>query len=189
MLNGYRNPSRESRMHSGVASRGSVRISFTCASLNSAYVWACGIQNSYLQVPTTEKYYGVCSQEFGLENSGKVVIIRRAVCDRKVDSMEFRNNLRSCMEHIGFTPCLADPDVWTRPVTKANGQEHYEYVLIFTDDDRVVSDEAEHIIRNQIGKYFVTKKESIDQPNRHLGGSVRKILLDSMAEAWLFSSS
>ena len=111
MLNGCRNPSPESRMHSGIASRGSVRISFTCASLNSAYIWVCEIQNSYLQVPTTEKCYGVCSQEFGLENSGKVVIIRRAVCDRKVDSMEFRNNLRSCMEHIGFTACVDDLNI------------------------------------------------------------------------------
>ena len=45
-----------------------------------------------------------------------------------------------------------------RPDIKVNGQEHYDCVLICIDDDLIVSDEAEHFIRNQIGKNFVAKK-------------------------------
>ena len=46
------------------------------------------------------------------------------------------------MEHLDFTACLADPDVWMRPAIKSNGQEYYEYVLLYTDDDLVVSNKA-----------------------------------------------
>ena len=48
-----------------------------------------------------------------------------------------------------------------RPEIKSNGQECYEHVLSCTDDSLVVSEEAEEIIRNQIGKCFVVKKGSI----------------------------
>ena len=58
-----------------------------------------------------------------------------------------------------------------------------------TDDALVVSDEAEDIIRNHIGKCFVLKKGSIGPPIRCLGGSVRKVLLDNVAEDWAFRSS
>ena len=50
-------------------------------------------------------------------------------------------------------------------------------------DAFVASDEAEDIIRNQIGKCFVVNKDSIGLPNRCLGGRERKVLLDNMEEA------
>ena len=93
------------------------------------------------------------------------------------------------MEHLGFIASLANPDVWMRPEIKSNVQERYECVLLHTDDDLVVSDEVEDIVRNQIGKHFVVKKQSVGHPNRHLGGSVRKVQLKNMADAWAFSSS
>jgi hypothetical protein len=38
-----------------------------------------------------------------------------------------------CMTDIGYTSCLADPDVWMRPSSKvcADGLKFYEYVLIY----------------------------------------------------------
>ena len=189
VLDGHRQPSPEGSTYAGVVSRESFIISFTYEALNGVDVWACDIQSAYLQAPTTEKYYIICGQEFGLENVGKIAVIRRAIYGGKAAGRDFRNHLRSCMEHLGFTACLADPNVWMRPAIKSSGQEYYEYVLLYTDDALVVSDEAEDIIRNQIGKYFVVKKGSIGPPTRYLGGSVRKVLLDNMAEAWTFSSS
>ena len=93
------------------------------------------------------------------------------------------------MEHLGFEACLADPDVWMRPAIRANGQEYFEYVLLYTDDALVVSETPENIIRRQIGKYFHVKPNSIGPPSLYLGGGVRKVLLNNMAEAWAFSSS
>ena len=52
------------------------------------------------------------------------------------------------MEHLGFTVCLADPDVWIRLAMKANGQEHYEQVLLCADDPLVASGKASEVVRN-----------------------------------------
>jgi hypothetical protein len=38
------------------------------------------------------------------------------------------------METLGYKGCLADLDVWMRPVTRSDGFEYYEYVLIYSDD-------------------------------------------------------
>ena len=88
-----------------------------------------------------------------------------------------------CVEHLGFTSYLADPDGWMTLATKSSCQEHYEHLFLYTDDNLVVSDEAEEIIRNQIWKHVVVKKGSIGLPNRHLGGRVRNVLLENMAGA------
>ena len=70
---------------------------------------------------------------------------------------------------------------------KANSQEYCEHVLLYADNSLVSSDEADHTIRDKIGKYFVVSKWWIGQPTRHLGDSVRKALLENIAEAWAFS--
>ena len=70
-----------------------------------------------------------------------------------------------------------------RPATKSSGQECYEHALFYADEALVVSDEAEDIIRNQIGKYFVVMKGSIGPPTRRLSVSLRKVLLDNIAKA------
>ena len=74
------------------------------------------------------------------------------------------------MSHLGFTPCRADPDVWMRPALKADGSEYWEYVLIYTDDTLVVSENGETLLRTEIGKYFELKEESIGPPDIYLGG-------------------
>ena len=61
--------------------------------------------------------------------------------------------------------------------------------MLYTDDDLVVSNEEEDIVRNQIGKHFVVKKGSVGHTNRHLNGIVRKVQLKNMANDWAFSSS
>ncbi|KAL7531096.1 hypothetical protein ACHAXR_003841 [Thalassiosira sp. AJA248-18] len=63
------------------------------------------------------------------------------------------------MNFLGFKSCLADPDVWSRAATRADGTEYYEYVLLYVDDALVFSDNAESILRKEIGKYFELKEE------------------------------
>ena len=91
---------------------------------------AADIRNAYLQAPSSRKDYIVCGEEFGLENVGKVALIHRALYGGKTAGRDCRNHLRSCMWHLGFNSCPADPDVWMRPALKDDGSEYYEYILL-----------------------------------------------------------
>ena len=93
------------------------------------------------------------------------------------------------MHFLGFTSCKADPDLWMRPSTKSDGTPYYEYVLLYVDDTLAISENAEHIIRNEIGKYFEMKEASIGKPDIYLGGKVSEVVLENGAKAWSFSSS
>ena len=189
VLDGHKTPDPVGSKYAGVVSRESVRIAFTYAALNDLDVCMADIRNAYLQSPTSQKHYIICGPEFGMENVGKVAIMHRAVYGGKTSGRDFRNHLRSCMEFINFTSCPADPDVWMRPAIKSDGTKCYDYVLLYVDDALVVSEKAESILRNELGRYFELKEESIGPPDHYLGGKVRKVQLENGVYAWAFSSS
>ena len=62
-------------------------------------------------------------------------------------------------------------------------------LLLYVDDARVVSENTESILRNELGRYFELKEESIGPPNHYLEGKVRKVQLENGVYAWAFSSS
>lgn len=189
VLDGHLTPDVDYSTYAGVVSRESVRIALTYAALNGLDVWGADIRNAYVQAPSSRKDYIICGPEFGLENVGKPALIVRALYGGKTAGRDFRNHLRSCMRHLEFKPCPADPDVWMRPATKDDGSEYWEYVLLYTDDCLVMSHRGEHVLRNEIGKYFALKEESIGAPDIYLGGKLRKVELENGLYAWAFGSS
>ena len=76
-----------------------------------------------------------------------------------------------------------------RPAKHSDGSDYYEYILLYTDDALVISDNAEQVLRNELGRYFTLKEKSIGPPKIYLGGHVRKVQLDNGVECWAFSSS
>ena len=91
---------------------------------------------------------------------------------------------------LGFESCLADPDVWMRKITREDGSKVWEYVLLYTDDCLVISDNAERVLRDEIGKFFELKPESIGPPDIYLGGQMRlRDDLDNGVKAWAFGSA
>lgn len=186
---GHKTPDPDWSTYAGYVSRDSVRIALTYAALNDLDVWAADIKNAYLQAPSSEKHYIICGIEFGLENVGKIALIRRALYGGKSAGRDFWEHLRSCMEFLGFSSCKADPDVWMRAAVKSDGQEYWEYVLLYCDDCLVISEKGEDILRREIGKYFELKQESIGPPNIYLGGKMSKVTLSNGVNAWAFSSS
>ena len=77
-----------------------------------------------------------------------------------------------------------------RPAKRSDGSDYYEsYILLYTDDALIVSDNAEQVLRNELGRYFMLKEESIGPPKIYLGGHVRKVQLDNGVKCWAFSSS
>ena len=93
------------------------------------------------------------------------------------------------MRHLDYTSCPADPDLWMSPATKHDGSQYYSYILLYTDDALVIDESPEDILRNQLGRYFELKEESIGPPKIYLGGKVSKVQLENDAWAWSFSST
>ena len=124
----------------GVVSRESVCIAFTYAALNGLNVYAVDIKSAYLQAPTSEKHFIVCRDEFPLEYCGCNAIIKRALYWGKCAGADCWKHMRTCMEHINFTPCKADPDVWMRKGIKIEDKSPYwEFVLLYVDDALCIS--------------------------------------------------
>ena len=53
----------------------------------------------------------------------------------------------------------------------------------------MIGENAEKVLRHELGRYFNLKEESIGPPNIYLGGSVRKVKLENGVECWAFGSS
>ena len=146
VLDGHKTPYPIRSTFAGVVLRESVRIAFTYSVLNGLQVFAADLRNAYLQAPSSQKDYVVCGPEFGIENIGKVVLIHRALYGGKSAGQDFRNHLRSCMHHLDFRPCPADPDIWRRLARKGDGSPHYDYSLLYKGGVLVDSDNAESIL-------------------------------------------
>ena len=174
--------------YSSVVSRDSVRIAFTMAALNDLEICMGDIENAYLTAPVKEKIWCVLGKEFG-SDAGKTALIVRALYGLKSAGAAFRAHLADCMRHMGWQPCLADPDVWLRAETRpSDGFKYYAYCLMYVDDILSIHHDAKSIIY-QIDKYFKIKPDSIGEPKFYLGAKFSKVKLQNGVMAWGMSSS
>ncbi len=111
----HKTPDFPTSSFAGVVSRNSIRISLTHAALLGLPVLSADIRNAYLQAPNSEKHVIICGLEFGIENEGRVGLIRCALYSGKVAGCNFWHPLQDFMGHLGFTSLHTDPDVWFRP--------------------------------------------------------------------------
>ena len=132
--------------YSSVVSRESVRIAFLIAALNDIELMMFYVENAYLNAATSEKLYTTAGKEFGAEEEGKLMIIRRALYGLKSSGAAYRAHFAATLTEMGFTSCKADPGVWMRPAQKSNGFKYYEYILTYVDDCLVVSQNPQIII-------------------------------------------
>lgn len=174
--------------YASVVSRESVRIALTIAALNDHKVLSADIQNAYLNSPCEEKVWTTLGPEFGPELEGKRAKIVRSLYGLKSAGAAYRYHLATCMEHLGFTSCKADPDVWLRENSDHTGARFYEYVLIYTDDILAIGKNPRAIL-DRLDKYFTLKRESIKEPDIYLGGKLRCIQGENGTKAWTQSST
>jgi hypothetical protein len=115
-------------------SRESVRSALTLAELNDLDVMMGDIENAHLTAPITEKVWNVIGPEFG-EDAGKRARIVRELYGLKSLGAAFRNHLASCMDQLGWKPCLADRYLWMKEETRPDdGVKYWAYILIYVDD-------------------------------------------------------
>ena len=158
--------------YASVVSRESVRIAFLLASLNDLDILSADVVGAYLNAPCREKVFTVCGPEFGPEYEGRYAIIVKALYGLKSASASWRSHLAHVLEHeLEFQSCLADPDVWIRPAVKADGEQYYEYLLVYTDDLLAISLKPRAIL-DVIDAHFKLKPDSIGKPTRYLGATI-----------------
>jgi acyl-CoA thioesterase len=76
-----------------------------------------------------------------------VLKIVRALYGLKSAGAAFRSHLASVLRnHLGFTGCQADGDVWMRKARKPGGDLYYEYALVYVDDVMLLSSNVDAII-------------------------------------------
>ena len=184
---GCRTADPEGSTWAGVVSRETVRIALTYAALNDLDVMAADILNAYLTAPTSQKLWTKCGPEFGPDN-GKRAVITRALYGNKSAGADFRNHLRECMEHLNYKSCLADPDLWMREGIKDNGEEYWEYMLLYVNDALAIGERPKEML-DQLNKYFELKPGSVGPPKIYLGAKLAREMLPNGAIAWSMSSS
>ena len=68
------------------------------------------------------------------------------------------------MRHLDFVSCPADPDVWMRLAKNLNGTDYYNFILLYTNNILVISENAEQVLRKNLGRYFELKEKLLDPP-------------------------
>ena len=174
--------------YASVVSQEMVQIALMVAALNDLEVKTSDVQNAYLMAPCAEVIHTMLGAEFG-EDEGKTAIIGRALYGLASAGASFRNHLADCMRHLGYTSCLADPDLWYKlMVWPEDNFSYYSYVLLYVDDCLCICHDAEAEI-HKIDKFFTMKKGSIGDPGMYLGARVKRMEMPNGVQAWALSSS
>ena len=182
---GHKTGAPASVTYSTVVSRDSVRILLTIAALNDLDILGADVQNAFLTAPNKEKCWMVAGSEFGSEE-GKTFLVVKALYGLKSASFSFRSYMAEKLASMGFLSSLADPDVWLRAATKADGESYYEYVLMYVDDILSVSCDARSILE-EIQGTFKFKNGKIETPEFYLGAKLQKKSINGI-HCWTITS-
>jgi hypothetical protein len=120
--------------------------------------------------------------------AGKHAVIVRALYGLKTSGAAYRNHFASYLRSLGFMSCLADPDIWLRTAKGQEGDEFYEYLLVYTDNLLAIATNPKAIL-DDVNVYFNLKPESVGHPNIYLGSKVSKAKMANGVECWCNSSS
>ena len=75
------------------------------------------------------------------------------------------------------------------PAQQSDVSEYYKYILLYTDNALVISENTEKLLRHELGRYFNLKEESIGPHKIYLVGSVWKVKIENGVELLAFGSS
>ncbi len=182
---GHKTETPSSVTYSSVVSRDSVRICLMIAALNELDLLAADIENAYLTAPCRERVWTRGGPEFG-SNEGCVFIVVKALYGLKSSGAAFRAHLAEQLDNIGFKSSIADPDVWMRAAVKQDGEQYYEYILVYVDDILCISHEP-LIPMKEITSTLRFKKDKIAPPEMYLGAKLEKKPLNGR-EVWTMTS-
>ncbi len=125
-----------------IVSNKTVQIALFLVGLNNLQVKVSDIENAYITAPCTVNARSqICS------DAKKTAIVVRVLYGLKSAGASFCNHLADCIKHLGFAPCLTNPDLWMRAeVLPSDGFEYYAYMLLYVDDILVIHHNGEDIL-------------------------------------------
>ena len=90
---------------------------------------------------------------------------------------------------LRYQSCLADPDLWYKPMVQpSDGYKYYGDALLYADDCLCINHNAEDEIK-KLDKYFMMKKGSIGDPDIYLGTKIKPMRMPNGVTSWSMSSS
>jgi hypothetical protein len=170
-------------VYASMVSRETVRITLTIAALNDLEVKAADILNAYISAPIKAKVWCALGPEFG-PDAGKSAIIVCALYGLKSADAAFHAHLVDCMQHLGYTSCPANLDLWYKEVKQpVTGVLYCSYILIYVDDILCIHHEAMPAL-DKLGKYFTLKPSSVGNPSMYLGAKLKLTQMSNGVYAW-----
>ena len=136
-------------VYSGVVSLRGLRLVMFLAELNKLQLWGEDTGNAYLEALTKENQYIIAGPEF-VELRGHILIIYKALYGTRTGGACWHDKLFDTLQHMGFQPSKADPDIWMRHTD--DGQAN-EYIAVYVDDLDVPSIDPEKIFQTLKNKY------------------------------------
>ena len=156
------------------------------AALNGLDILGCDIQNAYISAPCREKIWCKAGPEFG-SDQGKIMKITRALYGLKSSGAAFRAKLAECIWDMGYRPTKADPDVWLKAATKADGHKYYEMILCYVDDVISISEKPMRAIEG-IKAIFKLKGDKAEVPDMYLGAGIVEVANEYGTKCWTMTS-
>jgi hypothetical protein len=150
--------------YASVVSRETIRIALLMTALNYLNVKVGDVLNAYITTPITEKVWTVLGPEFAID-TGKSAIIVRALYGLKRAGAAFHAHLASFIRQMGYTSCIADPDLWYKAETRpADNFRYYAYILCYVDNILCVHHDPMSVL-NLINGYMPLKPSLVGDPD------------------------
>jgi hypothetical protein len=169
--------------YASVVSRETIQIALTLATLNDLEVKVADILNAYIYAPIKEKVWCALGPEFG-PNAGKSAIIIPTLYSLKSAGAAFHAHLADCMQHLGYTSCPANLDMWYKEVKRPiTGVSYYSYILIYVDDISCIHHDAMTVL-DKLNQYFTLKPSSVGNPSMYLGAKLKLTQTSNGVYVW-----
>jgi hypothetical protein len=91
------------------------------------------------------------------------------------------------LDEMGLKSSVADPDKWLRPASKPDGEEYYEYILMYVDDILAVLASPMPIME-EIQRMVKLKNNDIKEPSNYLGAKPQRKSINGV-ECWTVTSA
>jgi len=80
---------------------------------------------------------------------------------------------QSIKQQLQYKSTIADPDVYYKAQSRADGSRYYSYLIIYVDDVPYI-DVKPAVTIEKIGNIYRVKPESVKIPDMYLGIDIRK---------------